>query len=176
MRVDIIGDDDTEDLLYFCNQCDLLGYENNKDLKSIRYDLVKKTGNFWGAWHNNKLIAIAGAHPLPEVNENAYRVLFRGCQLYSPHKTLNSCHMNSVPFGDILPHQIKKYYDHELYTTTNVSHDASGKMHRTHKVMSLLNKKGIVSYSHNMILFNVEQSIWKINKDRYLDLRKRLRG
>ena len=63
MRIDIIDDDNIEDLLYFCKQCDLLGYENNKDLKSIRYDLVKKTGNFWGAWHNNKLIAIAGAHP-----------------------------------------------------------------------------------------------------------------
>ena len=174
MKVDIIHDE--SELYEFCNECDRLGYHNNSSIKLMKYQWCKENGEYWGAWYNNRLIAVAGAHLLPEVSKTAVRVLFRGCQIYSPHKTLNSCHMNSVPFGNILPYQIEKFYNYDLYTTTNINHDASGKMNRTHRVMHYLDKKGIVEYSHDMYLKGVDQSVWLINKDVYLDLRTKLRG
>ena len=159
----------------FCVECDKLGYKNNNSLKAMKYDWCMSIGDYWGAWHNESLIAVAGAHPLPEVSENAIRVLFRGCQTESPYRGLNGSHMNSVPMRDILPHQIKQYEDNDLYITTNISHDASGHMHKTHRVMQLLEKKGIVDlHIESMNLFNTDQSVWKLNKDRYNEVRYRL--
>lgn len=168
--------EDGLDLDLFCKSCKNLGYNNNSSLDAMRFAKTKQEGEFWGAWYYNKLIAVAGAHPLPEVSPTAIRVLFRGCQLYSPHEGLNASHMNSVPFGDILPYQIEMYKDYDLYTTTNIINDSSGKMHRTHKVMSLLAKKGIVDLViDNMIIYNTQQSVWKLNKDVYLELRNSIR-
>tara|TARA_B100001057_G_scaffold156527_1_gene156986 strand:+ start:8074 stop:8601 length:528 start_codon:yes stop_codon:yes gene_type:complete len=156
----------------FCKECEALGYLNNSSLQTMKYEWCKEQGEYWGAWHNEKLISVAGAHPLPEVSENAVRVLFRGCQIQSPHKGLNASHMNSVPFRDILPHQIEMYKENDLYITTNISHDASGHMHKTHRVMQLLEKRGIVDlHIESMNLYNTDQSVWKLNKDRYNEIR-----
>lgn len=175
ITVKILDKKNLYELETFCKKCDDLGYKNNSSLKEIRWEKTKSWGEFWGGWHKDKLISIAGAHPLPEVKHNAVRVLFRGCQTYSPYVGLNASHMNSVPFRDILPYQIDKYLDNDLYITTNIYKDNSGKMHRTHKVMQLLSKKGIVDlYIDDMILYNTNQSVWKLNKDRYFEIRNRL--
>jgi len=171
--VDIIKHSD--ELRDFCTECGILGYKNNSSLKEIRWERTKSCGEFWGAWHNNKLIAIAGAHPLPEVGENAYRVLYRGCQLYSPYVGLNASHMNSVPFRDILPYQIERYADKDLFITTNIYKDNSGKMYKTHKVMHLLSKKGMVDlFVKDAIIYNTNQSVWRLNKEKYHEVRHRL--
>ena len=175
IKIDVLDHNNLSDLSFFCKQCNALGYKNNSSLKEIRWDSTKSCGEFWGAWHNKKLISIAGAHPLPEISSNSIRVLFRGCQLFSPYTALSPSHMNSVPFRDILPYQIEKYADKDLYITTNIHKDNSGKMHRTHKVMQLLSKKGIVDlYIDDMILYNTNQSVWKLNKDKYFEIRNRL--
>ena len=175
IQIKTLVDKNLSELTGFCKKCYDLGYKNNSSLKEMRWEKTKEWGDYWGAWHNNSLIAVAGAHPLPEIAENAIRVLFRGCQLYSPYVGLSPTHMNSVPFRDILPYQIDKYIDNDLYITTNIHKDNSGKMHRTHKVMQLLFKKGIVDlYIEDMIIYNTNQSVWKLNKDRYFEIRNRL--
>ena len=54
-----------------------------------------------------------------------------------------------------------------LITTANGSHDASGKMNRTHRAMTLLSKKNIVEFVENKRLFYVDQTIWKVNLKKY---------
>lgn len=175
IKVAILNQWTMDQLKQFCLVCDTLGYRNNNSLASMKYEWCKGIGEYWGAWHNESLIAVAGAHPLPEVSDNAIRVMFRGCQLTSPYKGLNASHMNSVPMRDILPLQIEMYKDKDLYITTNINYDASGHMHRTHRVMKLLEKKGIVNlHTENMELWYSEQSVWKLNKDRYNEIRRGL--
>lgn len=173
--VKILSTAHESELHIFCAECKKLGYKNNSSLKELRWEKTKQWGEFWGAWYNEKLISIAGAHPLPEVSDTAIRVLFRGCQLHSPYNGISPNHMNSIPFRNILPYQIKKYINRDLYITTNIHKDNSGKMHRTHKVMQLLSKKGIVDLCiEDMIIYNTNQSVWKLNKERYFEIRNRL--
>lgn len=166
--------EDTCEIDDFCKICEMHGYNNNSSRKAMKYEWCKDWGEYWGAYYADELIAVAGAHPLPEVGPNAVRVLFRGCQIVDLHKGLSKNHMNSIPFRDILPYQIKAYPDKDLYITTNVSHDASGKMNRTHKAMKLLDKVGIVSYTSTIELYYTEQSIWKLNVGRYNEVRSKL--
>ena len=44
-------------------------------------------------------------------------------------------------------------------------------MHRTHKVMQLLAKQGLVTLLKNEILYNTIQSVWTLNVDCYLEKR-----
>ena len=174
MQVKIIEEKHLSELSVFCIKCQVLGYNNNSSLQAMKYEWCKDWGEYWGAWIDNRLVAVAGAHPLPEVGPNAMRVLFRGCQVDDLYTGLSKTHMNSIPFRDILPHQIEAYPDKDLYITTNVSHDASGRMNRTHKVMKLLDKLGIVQYNCTMELYYTEQSVWKLNVERYNEVRRRL--
>ena len=162
--------ENTQELIEFCEICKSKGYKNNESLKAMKFDFA----DFWGAWHNNKLVAVAGAHTLPEVSQNAIRVLFRGCQIQEVYRGLGKYHMNSIGFRDILPVQIEAYKDKDLYITTNVHNDASGRMNRTHKAMKLLDKDGILTYSHDTELYFTEQSVWKVNKEKYNEIRHRL--
>lgn len=159
-----------KDLIEFCETCKTKGFKNNESLKAMKFDFAE----FWGAWCNNKLVAVAGAHALPEVHSNAVRVLFRGCQIKETYKGLGKHHMNSIGFRDILPVQMDAYKDKDLYITTNVYNDASGRMNRTHRAMKLLDKEGILEYNYDMELYFTKQSIWKINKERYNEIRYRL--
>ena len=176
MKVGTLNQSTLDQVKKFCLSCDELGYGNNNSLKAMKFEWCKEIGEFWGAWYKEQLIAVAGAHPLPEIGQNAVRVLFRGCQLYSPYQGLNASHMNSVPMRDILPLQIEMYKDNDLYITTNINYDASGHMHRTHRVMQLLAKKGIVDlHTESTELFYSEQSVWQLNKERYDEVRRGLK-
>lgn len=172
--IEVFELEDTNEIDDFCKICEMKGYNNNKSRKAMKYEWCKEVGDYWGAYFNDELVSVAGAHPLPEVGENAVRVLFRACQIVDLHKGLNKYHMNSIPFRDILPYQILQYKDKDLYITTNISHDASGKMNRTHKVMKLLDKMGIVKYTMDMELYHTDQSIWKLNVEKYNEVRHRL--
>ena len=175
MLVNILGEEHLTDLEQFCINCRELGYNNNSSLDVMKYKWCKDWGQYWGAWHNNKLIAVAGAHPLPEVDSNAIRVLFRGCQIEEVYKGLCKYHMNSVGFRDILPYQIEKYADKDLFITTNIYKDNSGKMHKTHKAMHLLSKKGIVDlFIKDAVIYNTNQCVWRLNKEKYYEVRHRL--
>jgi hypothetical protein len=174
VKVKTLEKEDLSELGVFCIKCQVFGYENNSSLKAMKYEWCKEWGEYWGAFVDKRLVAVAGAHPLPEVGPNAMRVLFRGCQVDELYKGLGKYHMNSIPFRDILPYQIAAYPDKDLYITTNVTHDASGRMNRTHRVMKLLDKLDIVQYNGNMELYYTEQSVWKLNVEKYNEVRRRL--
>jgi hypothetical protein len=134
---------------------------------------------FWGTWVDDNLAAVSGVQHLPEISETTYRLLFRGAQLPEYNKyfsTPSRYHFNSIPFYEhIIPQMESCPAGSEFVITTNVTHDASGHMNRTHRVMQLLAKQGVVTLLKNDILYNTLQSIWSLNVDCYLEKRHNAR-
>lgn len=152
----------------FLDECDTRGFMNNNTLAAMKYDWCIDEGGAWfGTFDNNRLVSLSGIHPF----KDGYRVLLRGAQLESNHIGLNKYHMQSYCFHSQLPLQIEFADDYPVYITTNTLHDASGKMGRINKTFELLEKVGLVSYVSTEEIYYVEQNIWKLNKDRYLEVR-----
>jgi hypothetical protein len=163
-------------LLEFCDVCSRKGYNNNSSLKSMKYDwCLENNGVWYGTLDSNKIISVSGVHDFPEIGQNSVRVLFRGAQISSPYKGLGKHHMNSIPFRDHLPLAIKDYANKDLFLTTNVTHDASGKMNKVHQTMQRLCSLGLLTLvSESMELFYTEQAVWQINKESYLNARNKI--
>jgi hypothetical protein len=60
-----------------------------------------------------------------------------------------------------------------VYITTNVSNDASGRMNRIHNSFKQMAKGDMVDYIGDENIYNTEQSIWRLNNDKYFEIRKR---
>ena len=71
MIITTINDELIPKLETFCASAKKLGYENNSSLKAMKFDWCKQNGEFFCAIDNDKIIAVAGCHPLPEVGPNA---------------------------------------------------------------------------------------------------------
>jgi hypothetical protein len=166
------------ELEIFCDKAKELGYTNNSSLKAMKYEWCKAQGEYFCAIEGNDIVAVAGCHPLPEVGPNAWRVMFRGAQLPGYNKSfgLSKYHMSAITWREILPAQIEFCDTDELYITTNIEHDASGKMNRTHRLFKGLAKVGMVEHYKDMELYYTDQSVWKLNIDEYNYRRKNLTG
>jgi hypothetical protein len=171
-------DTDTHSLIEFCKQCEKLGWQNNKDLQAIKLDKMKMPyGKFFVALDSTKIVSIAGIHKLPEVNDNAYRCLFRGAQLpkYTPSFSMNMF-KSGVQFTYLLYQQLMLIDDPkaEFYITTNTDNSKAGASSRLDKIMMpRLERQGIWSLSHTMMLYGVEQNVWRINVPEYLAQREK---
>ena len=125
MQIKIITDDLIPQLEVFCKEAEKLGYENNSSLKAMKYDWCKERGEYFCAIKNGKIVAVAGCHPLPEVNENAWRILFRGCELpqNDSFRGLGKGDWNSITQREVIPKFIEYCPSNELYLTTNIHHE-----------------------------------------------------
>jgi len=159
------------DIELFCKKCELLNYNNNNSLSSMKYDwCLNEGGAWWGAYRNNSIVSIAGCHPFWD----GYRFLFRGAQIEPATTSISKKHLTSIPWSIIMPEQIAwtsgvSTEDTPAYITTNISHDESGKMNRTHRVLQLLEKQGIVTYHSDSEIYYVMQSVWKLNVGAYYE-------
>lgn len=159
----------------FCIECEKLGYQNNKSLTAMKFN----DAIFFGAFDGNKLFSLAGVHKLPEVNEHAYRCLFRGAQLpgYTPRWSMD-IFKSGIQFSQFIYLQIKyvQQFDNfaEFYITTNINNPEAGASSRLHNtMMPRLEKKGYWNLINpNITLFNTEQSLWKINIMKYMEDRE----
>jgi hypothetical protein len=171
----------SEVLEEFCYEAGLAGYANNASLEAMKfngqYDL-KDTPSFWAVFKDYKIISVSGCHYWYDDFEepSMMRCLFRSATL--PHYDnvitgLNKYHMNSLPFSVMLPLQInqglRSGVKHFYITTSNSDHDASGKMKRTHRVLQLLARTGIVKFDNDEIVYSTPQTKWEINLDLYLE-------
>lgn len=139
----------------------------------------KQIGEYWCAIKDNKIIAVAGCHPLPEVSPNAWRIMFRGCEIpgTDTFKGLSKGDWNSIIQREFIPLMIKWCSSNELYITTNINHDHSnGKASRNHRLMGLLAKQGILDNCGDIVLNNTEQTLWKLNISEYTERRNKLTG
>jgi len=172
----------TDDLISrletFCIKCKAFGYTNNASLKAMRYDWCKENGEYFCAITGDDMIAVAGCHKCPEIHEGAWRILFRGCELpgTSPYKGLNKGDWNSITQRDFIPKFIDYCPSKDLYISTNISNEHSGKALRNHKLMSILanQKDAYLNYICDMTLFETEQTIWLLNIGKYLERRNKL--
>jgi hypothetical protein len=170
MNVEIITPELLPKLEIFCKEAEELGYNNNSSLEAMKYYNIKIfEGEYFCAIKDDKIVAVAGCHRFPAVNENAWRVMFRGAQLPGHHSYgISKYHMDAITWRDILPAQIEFCDTDELYITTNVEHDASGKMNKIHRLFQNLCKVGLVEcYKETAIIEYTEQSVWKLNIDEY---------
>jgi len=179
MKILPITDDLLPKLETFCNQAKELGYTNNSSLKAMKYEWCKEWGEYFCAIIDDKIVAVAGCHPLPEVSENAWRILFRGCEL--PHqdtfKGLGKGDWNSITQREVIPRFIDWCPSNELYITTNIDHEHSnGKASRNHRLMKLLAKQKILDKHSDMMLYYTKQTIWKLNISEYTRRRNMLKG
>lgn len=170
-KVSLIDSSNIKELQNFCRYCKALGFENNSSLEKLKFQKALDSGGaWWGAWHDGELIAVAGSHFLPHLGNEFMRVLFRGCEIDNPYRGLSKYHLNTVTFRDLLSAQINYYPHKRLIMTTNKVNDSSGKMQRTHRVLQLLAKNKIVNHFEDRILFNTEQSLWEINREKYYEV------
>ena len=169
MKIVPIIDELLPKLEIFCKEAEELGYTNNSSLKAMKYKWCKEQGEYFCAIKDDKIVAVAGCHPLPEINDKAWRVMFRGAQLPGYNKSfgLNKYHMSAITWREILPAQIQFCDTDELYITTNVDYDASGKMNKIHRLFKSLHKLGMVDYQGREFLYQTEQSVWKLNINEY---------
>jgi hypothetical protein len=179
MKIVPITDELLPKLEIFCKEVEELGYINNSSLKAMKYEWCKDYGEYFCAIRDDKIVAVAGCHPLPEVGENAWRILFRGCEL--PHqdifKGLGKGDWNSITQREFIPKFIEWCPTNELYLTTNITHEHSnGKAERNHRLMGLLAKQGILDKHCDMELYFTEQTIWKLNIEEYTKRRNKLKG
>lgn len=152
------------DIEFFGYICADLGYMNNVDLEAMKYDWCRKVGGeWWGAYHNNEIVSVAGCHPF----HDGWRVLFRGAQIMPAQNGLSKTHMTSIPWRHILPKQLEYIKGAPAYITTNVEHDASGLMNRTHRVMKMLSKQNIVEWFAEEEMYGALQTVWKLNVKEY---------
>ena len=156
MQIKVITDDLIPQLEVFCKQAEKLGYQNNSSLKAMKYNWCKERGEYFCAIVNETIVAVAGCHPLPEVGENAWRILFRGCELpqNDTFLGLGKGDWNSITQREIIPKFIEYCPTDELYITTNTHHEHSnGKAARNHKLMGLLAKQKILDKHSEMELY-----------------------
>ena len=135
-----ITDELIPELEVFCKKAEELGYTNNASIKLMRYDWCKENGEYYCAIENDRIIAVAGCHTLPQLHDTAWRILFRGCELpgTSPYKGLNKGDWNSITQRDFIPHFINYCPSKDLYISTNISNEHSGKALRNHRLMGIL--------------------------------------
>ena len=167
-------DSDKPALEEFCRGCEALGYENNASIKAMKLEQAY----FFLAIDRNKIVSVAGVQKLPEVNEYAWRCLFRGAQLpgYTPVWSMD-IFKSGIHFSHFLYMQIKLVQEldpqAEFYVSTNVKSDTGAKSSRMNDIMMpRIAKRGIWDlYLENFDLYYVPQNLWKVNVDTYLKLR-----
>jgi len=161
----------TPELEQFCKDCSVQGYHNNSSTQAMKFDWCIEQGGTWWVTKNNmgKILAVSGIHPFMD----GFRALFRGAQIESrQHKTLNKYKLQDYTFSEHLYEQIQWANSNKIYVTTNVSNDASGKMNRVHRSAKVLEKQGVFKYMYDKEIYYVNQSIWKVNIDRYNEIKK----
>lgn len=179
MIITAITDDLIPKLETFCTKAKALGYENNSSLKAMKYDWCKEQGEYFCAIKDEEIVAVAGCHPLPEVSENGWRILFRGCELpqQDVFTGLGKGDWNSITQREVIPRFINYCPTDELYITTNIRHEHSnGKAARNHRLMGLLAKQKILDKHSDMVLYYTEQTVWRLNIQEYTRRRSLLKG
>lgn len=179
MKIEVLQDKHLDMLQVFCNKCKELGYQNNQSFQAMKLLWCKSQGEYFCAVKDNEIVAVAGCHPLPEVSPNAWRIMFRGCELpmQDTFTGLGKGDWNSITQREMIPKFIEYCPTDELYITTNTYHEHSnGKAARNHKLMGLLARQGILDKHGEMMLYYTEQTVWKLNIEEYTRRRNKLKG
>jgi hypothetical protein len=169
----------------FCKECKTLSFLNNQDLKSIKWDWIQSIGKYYIGIDTtcNKIFTMAGYHPLHEMDQNSWRILFRGAQL--PGYALKVFSKNqlrtSVHFAHILYYQILDILNQnpnaKIYMSTNVidNKDAPKSARLNRSTTPILEAQGLITLEVKDIeLYYTRQNLWRINIDEYMRQRSEI--
>jgi hypothetical protein len=169
-----LEDPDLDKLKVFCAACEKLGYVNNSNFQNIKLNQMHMPyGQFFVGIDTEKdiIFTIGGVHQMFEINQHAWRCVFRGATLpgYTTGVTgTRACY----PLIYILNLQIDFILSHDanakFYITTNHSQE-KGKSARMNNVyFPKMEKQGVISLEDNGFIYNhTLQRLWKINVDAY---------
>lgn len=165
------------DLNDFYREAEKRGFINNSSKKSmIDCFSNEKSMKAWILYQDHKAIGSVVAHTFNDVmGEGSYRVLARTCTfgtarpnhgLITP-KRLIAEHQNLTD-QFLLPACIEWAGGDNIYATSNDSHVASQRLvHRYY--FPTLEKIGIVEYIKEINYRNTNQTVWKINGNKFLE-------
>ena len=169
----------------FCETCKTLGFLNNKDLISIKWDWIQEVGKYYIGIDrkNNKVFTMAGYHPLTQIDNNSWRILFRGAQL--PGYAIGAFSKNqlrtSIHFSHILYYQILDILEinptAQIYMSTNVNTnlDAPKSARLNRSTTPILEKQGLITLEIKDIeLYHTTQNLWRINVEEYFSQRSKI--
>jgi len=188
LEIKLLEDSNLNDLKIFCEKCNNLGWENNKDFKSIKLDkMIMPHGQYFiGFDHNKKEIwTLAGVHHCPEINKNAWRCLFRGAQLpgYAlSNRLTKNLFLTIIHISYFLPIQmdfVKQHISNPIFyiSTNNVNNKKffAKSQHLDRLVMPMMAKQGVFTKTHDDFeLFNTRQNVWQVHEDIYWDRRNQV--
>ena len=169
--MDIVPIDETlyDKLQIFCNECNKLGYKNNASFEAMKLKWCKNWGEFFCIIIDNKIVSVSGCHPLPEIDDTAWRIFFRRCDL---PKTLpfKGLHKGTNPKTRLY---INKFIDYcpskNLYISTNTVNNKYSHILRYSKSLEIESKKynAHIKYIGQMRLYETDQIIWKLDVEQY---------
>lgn len=166
------------DLGYFYSKAYKKGFVNNSSQETMIDCFRNETNwNVWILYDDHTPIGSVASHTFDQIfDNNSFRVLTRVCTLteHRPQKgllTLNRMIKEHQHFSDqfFLPKCIEwTGLDSDIYATSNESKNASQQL--VHKLyFPTLEKKGIVKNCGQYHYRGLEQTIWKINQEKFLD-------
>ena len=85
---------------------------------------------------------------------------------------MNKGNWNTITWRDFIPVYIDCCPTDNLYITTNISNEHSGKALRNHKLMSLLSKQGMLDKVCDIVLYYTDQTVWRLNVQEYVKRRR----
>jgi hypothetical protein len=185
----LLQESDYPALEEFCNYFKKKGIKNNESFEAIKLDKMKMPYGqyFIGYDHDKKHIwCLMGLHQLPEIHNHAWRCLFRNAQL--PGYRLGTALSTDLfkvgyQFTYLFEMQIKFILKHdpdaEIFASSNTpnAEKFAKSQFIDQNIAPRLVKRGVLTkYLENFILYNVPQSIWKLNIEKYFEERKKSVG
>lgn len=138
-------------VIEFCEKCKKLNYVNNSSLDKMKWywNQVQWVGTFF----DDELVSISGIHKFPEINEDAFRVMFRGATL--PGKSNKFLNFEQLPLKKEWAYLISE--NPQFYVTFNVDSKIGAKSSKMPRALKRLNK---ISYHSTIEYFNVQQEVY----------------
>jgi len=165
----------------FCNRCKELGYYNNQSFEAIKLSEMKMPhGQYFIGLDLDKniIINLCGVHHIPDINNNAYRVFYRGVGLPGYHTGRGGI-KGSLQLMISLNMQVdfilEKNPTAEFYFTTNAEKSSTNaKSHSMDTVMApKMQKIGLCTkIQDNFYYMYTTQTLWRLNVDTYKQWRE----
>ena len=171
MNIIKLDDSYKDKLNTFCYECKQLGWVNNSSIDKMRWNKVYRTGGaFLAGVVDDAIVSVAGYCPLPEIDNNAWRIFYRSATL--PNYGLNrGLHRGTGPRGRMyIERFIETLPNSELYITTNIENESYKQILRYHKHLELESsmKDSYISKLCETIIDNTNQAVWKLDVEKYL--------
>jgi hypothetical protein len=171
---------DDLNLAEFYDKAKNKGFDNNSSQKMLVDSFSNEfEKEIWIFYYNDKPVGSVAAHSFDVLGSKSYRICARTC-LFTDELPITSLrtltgittHQNIVA-QFFIPKCIEwAPHNADLYITSNESKTGSQRL--VHKIFCpALEKKGILTYQKNIDYRGINQSVWKLNTEKFIEDLKR---